>query len=185
MVFSIDTARQRYHVAKLTLFNVRFLNEVNLSESKDIKSLIQSVADKNGVSMPVSMLNQGTFLSVAYICIVWLWESVKSCDQARNSMLRNLPSVAKRYDVALPSCDKIIGPRRLDDWNQLMRLVRNALSHSRVEIDGEYFILSDQNEHGNNAELEPTQLKLTWAELGGLSEACIHALTPVLYPPLT
>ena len=183
MSFSLDIAKQRYHVAKLTLFNVRLLHAADLSDSKDVKRLISSLAEQNAINTPVSLMHQGTFLSTAYVCIVWLWESIKSDTDIKENMLQQLPSVTDRIGIELPSCAKISGPRALDSWSAVLRLVRNSLSHSRVEIGDGLFQLTDQNTHGRHAETVPTQLTLTWPELGALSEACIHALTPVLYPP--
>ena len=72
------------------------------------------------------------------------------------------------------------GERNKDGIGSVLRLVRNALAHRRVTLDGESFVFADQNKRcGENAH---TTARLSWAQLGRLTEAVIFALDPLLYP---
>ncbi|MDE8347497.1 MAG: hypothetical protein POH28_15185 [Acidocella sp.] len=173
--------RTNYHVAKLALFNIRLLNVIQNNQSNEIVELIKSECERNGFSSPPSLLHQGAFLAHAYICVVWLWESVKKARLAQD-FLSEFPKTASRFNLSLPPKEKIYGPRNLENWEQVLRLIRNALSHGKVEIDDNYYLLSDQKQSGRFKETEKTCLKLTWEDFGKLSEVCIHALTPTLYP---
>jgi hypothetical protein len=181
MSLTQENARERYHVAKLALFNVRLLSTMQHSHSEEVRRIIESEIKRNGFGSSPSLNHQGTFISFAYICLVWLWESTKVA-KLENELLEEFEKTVGCFDVSLPSAEKICGPRPLKDWCAVLRLVRNALSHGKVEIKDGHFVFSDQNVHGKNREDGPTSLALTWAELGGLSETCIHALTPVLWP---
>jgi hypothetical protein len=166
-------ARERYHVATLTLFNVRLLHEIQQNTSPELNALVTLVAEKNGFQDTPQLLHQGTFFQVAYVCIVWLWESVKQL-KIEEQFLREFPCVAERLNVSLPAAEQIQGERNLNGWQQVLRLLRNALSHGKVKVDEENFVFSDWNRRDENA---PTYLTLSWDDLGKISESCIHALT--------
>src|SRR5262249_4464069 len=111
----------------------------------------------------------------AYVSLVWLRESVrahlprKTQDAAERALVERLSS------VPIP---KGKGPRTVDSWPAVVRLVRNAISHARVDVDETHFTFTDHDEH---KEPGPTSVRLTWAELGQLSEAYLWAVQDSLY----
>ncbi len=86
--------------------------------------------------------------------------------------------------MQLPDSDQIVGEREVKDWRAVIRLLRNALGHGRVKATDDSFEFSDQNTYGINPEQAPTTLTVSWKQLGQISEAVIHSLTPVLWPNL-
>lgn len=179
------SAKERYHIAKLALFNIRLLHRIQISSNSEVRVLVEGEASKNGFNASPPLLHQATYLQFAYICLVWLLESAKQ-EGLENALLAELPNAIATLsqDVTLPSPNRVQGCRVLSDWAAVLRLLRNALSHGRVEATEKEFIFSDQNTRGQNAEPTPTFLTITWAELGVISEACIHALTPSLWPQI-
>lgn len=176
----LDAVRECYHVARLALFNTRLLNSLEGSPDAEVRQLIDSEIESNGLRPPVSLLHQATFLSMAYICLVWLTEAMRK-HLGQDNFDCDLEGAFRRRGVELPSRDRIEGPRELRDWPAVLRLVRNALSHGNVEIADGYFEFTDQNKRRKRDEPVPTKLCLTWEELGKLSEVYIHAQSPVLW----
>ncbi|MBT9172483.1 MAG: hypothetical protein DDT21_00866 [Syntrophomonadaceae bacterium] len=110
-----ERAREHYHVAKLSLFNVRLLSALQQDKSKGINAVVTREASANGFSdVRPSLLHQGTFLQFAYMCFVWLWESAKQAG-LESKLLEEFPAKAERYGVKLPSTEQINGERRLRD----------------------------------------------------------------------
>ncbi len=89
-------ARDRYHFAKLALFNVRLLGRLQDENSSFVRSIIKEIAERNGMIETPSLLNQTTFLQFSYICLVWLWESAKSA-KLESALLNEFPGVAMRH----------------------------------------------------------------------------------------
>ncbi len=134
----LDAVRECYHVARLALFNTRLLNSLEGSPDAEVRQLIDSEIESNGLRPPVSLLHQATFLSMAYICLVWLTEAMRK-HLGQDNFDCDLEGAFRRRGVELPSRDRIEGPRELRDWPAVLRLVRNALSHGNVEIADGYF----------------------------------------------
>ena len=175
-----QSAKERYHIAKLALFNVRLMDALQKS-GVEVQKLIDIQAKQNGMQETPNLLHQGTFLQFGYTCLVWLWESAK-VEKIEDLLLKRVPEVAKRLELEFPCESKIHGERNIEDWKAVIRLMRNALGHGRVEVTEESFVFSDQNKHGNNAEKAPTKLTLSWEDVGKLSEVVIHSMSPILWP---
>ena len=176
----MNTAKERYHFAKLALFNVRLMNSLQKSGGA-VSKIIAKESQKNGMTEVPNLLHQGTFLQFSYTCLVWLWESAK-IEGIEGELLKQLPVVTKNLNLQFPV--KIDGEREVKDWKSIIRLVRNALGHGRVETTETHFIFTDQNTYGKNKEQNPTKLTLTWEDTAKLSEAIIHSLSPILWPEL-
>jgi len=174
-----NSAKNRYHFAKLSLFNIRLMSELQNCGSP-ISNVIDRVAKQNGMNETPSLLHQGAFLQFAYTCLIWLWESAKR-EKFDEELMKIFPEVATRLKLNLSCKDKIQGERPVNDWKAVVRLVRNALGHGRVEVTETEFIFSDKNTF-NNKEQAPTTLKLSWEEVGKLSETVIHSVSPILWP---
>jgi len=176
-------ARDRYHFAKLALFNARILGRFQEEDGGVVRSIIEEEARRNGMIETPSLLHQATFLQFSYLCLVWLWESAKSA-QLENALLDEFSKVAERQNMQLPDSSQIVGERELKTWLAVIRLLRNALGHGRVKTTDASFEFSDQNTYGKNPEKAATTLTVSWMQLAQISEAVIHSLTPVLWPNL-
>lgn len=178
MTTHMEAARERYHVAKLALFNVRLLSALQQVNNTEINEFVTEVARTNKFGYVPPLLHQGTFLQFAYVCLVWLWESAKQTG-LESELLKEFPKTVERHGVEFLALTKQInGERKLSDWAEILRLLRNALSHGRVIVTEREYIFSDYNK---NRECAPTSLCLSWEQLGIISEACIYSLTPVLW----
>jgi len=177
-------ARDRYHFAKLALFNSRLLGRLQREEDGSVvQSIIEEEAKRNGMMVTPSLLHQATFLQFSYICLVWLWESAKDAN-LETALLEEFPKVAKRLKINLPDNYQISGEREVKDWRAVIRLLRNALGHGNVKATDDSFEFSDKNTHGSRSEKAPTTLIVSWEQLAQISEAVIYSLTPVLWPNL-
>jgi hypothetical protein len=172
---SLTEAREAFHVAKLALTNVRLLSDVEQARetSTDIAELVEARIRADELNSPVPLLHQASFLQFAYICLVWLWERALA-DGERAYVAEG---VCRRFDVA-PLLEKKTGPRGVTSAADVLRLVRNAISHARVKADDNAFDFTDQSPK----EEGPTCLTLTWQELGALSEAVLFTMNELLWP---
>jgi len=168
-------AKDAFHVAKLALFNVRLLHDFESvsGQSEEIDRIIKSRSSYDNVAFPVSLMHQGTFLPFAYICMVWLWEIAKAEDNSDVIICE----AQKKFDFSsvIKSAN---GPRTIKMPAHVIRLVRNAISHARVTTEDSCFSFSDIG----GKEKTPTTIRLTWSELGQLSEAILFAINAWLYP---
>ena len=73
--------RDSFHFAKLAQTNIRFLNDIQNSNSGDVASLVEHrTREDNVVNGSFLFLHQAAFLQFAYICLVWLWERAKTSE---------------------------------------------------------------------------------------------------------
>jgi hypothetical protein len=172
-----QAAVEAHHVVKLALMTVRLLDDIEQIRGTGhaIEEIIAARVRDDAVREPVSLLHQATFLQFGYVSLVWLRESVRAHlpreaqEAAEDSFKRRLSS------VPIPKGN---GPRTIDSWSAVVRLVRNAISHARVETDEQHFTFTDhdkRNEHG------PTSITMTWGLLGQMSEAYLWAVQDVLF----
>ena len=180
----IQDTKDRYHFAKLALFNIRLLNRFqHESEESVVLKIIEDEAQKNDMEKTPSLLHQATFLQFSYICLVWLWESAKNAKLHRD-LLTEFPNVATMLHLEFPKRTQFSGERKIEDWAEVIRLIRNALGHGRVKVGDTSFIFSDQNTYIKPPEKMPTTLTISWEQLAKISESMIHSLTPSLWPTL-
>jgi hypothetical protein len=167
-------AREAFHVAKLALFNVRLLWDLQQASqsSCDLTKLIEERARQDHIELPVSLMHQSTFMQLGYVCIVWLWE-VSKAEECADQILAE---AAGRFNFQ-SAIDSKSGERRIDTPASVVRLVRNAISHARVSTDGEHFTFSDQ---GRNEQAQTT-VRLAWSEFAQLSEAILFSVNSWLY----
>lgn len=168
-------AREIFHFAKLALANVRLLADLEKARttSTEIRNLVDKRMQEDSLLPPFSLLHQTTFLQFSYICLVWLWEHCKQHD-----MKDEVANLAGERFCFGSLMERIDGPRNVTDSGEVLRLVRNAISHGRVEVEEEGFSFKDQG-WGEN---EFTSLSLGWDELAQLSEAVLSAVNDCLYP---
>lgn len=165
-------SKDAFHFAKLSLFNVRLLDDLQSSKLKAVQRLIESRAKADNVCLPVSLLHQGTFLAFAYICLVWLWERLKAVGNEE----RIAEEVGKRFEFS-QRCN-VNGERAVKKPGDYLRLIRNAISHARVCVTDKSFEFRDRKRRG---EKDDTVLEMTWESLGELSEKVLFAVNDSLY----
>lgn len=165
-----------FHFAKLALFNVHLLNDIEQARGTKlfVAALVSQRCNQDAIIEPVSLMHQATFLQFAYISLVWLWEKAKKGNnKGRQKIMEYL---SQRFDFKKVAETKK-GPRNLDEPKEVVRLIRNAISHGHVVVD-KNFIFRDKS----SKESDFTSISLAWRELGQLSEHMIFAWNKVLYP---
>ena len=181
---SFKKTKESYHFAKLALFNIRLLNKFQQATDDDpMKKAIVNEAKASGMTEVPSLLNQGTFLQFSYMCLVWLWETAK-VEGIEDKVIGNFEKISKEYNIAFPDSSQIKGERKIENWKEVIGLLRNALGHGRVEVSDSSLTFSDQNKHSKPLEVAPADLTLKWEQLAVISETVIHSLTPILWPEL-
>ena len=164
--------KERYHFAKLALFNARLLSELAGSSNPAVARAVDVCAKKNGFQESVPLINQAVFLQMAYVCLVWLWEGVK-LEKKESSLTNTLFD----GEFNLPAVSVWEGQRK-HEASEVLRLLRNAISHGRVHVSEGNFRFEDQKPDGS----DKAALTISWAYLGQLCERVIHKLTSVAYP---
>lgn len=168
------TLKQDYNVARLALFNARLLNAIQGSDDQKIRDCIKEVGKGDGWVNTPPLINQSTFMQMSYICLVWLWESVKKENQ-ENAVIQG---VFKPGGIQLPNANLGKDARPWSNGEYIRRL-RNALSHGNVVITDDQFDFHDVSPY--NAQ-DTCDFSMTWHELGRLCEAVIFSLSALLYP---
>jgi hypothetical protein len=165
--------KNAFYVSKLALFNVHLLDDFEnvCSVKPDIEEIIICRSKKDNIRLPINLLHQATFLQFAYICLVWLWEQNKTEYKIVSG------AVEKRFQFD-KTC-KVSGPRELCSTEDYLRLMRNAISHAKVEVEGDYFYFSDINKR--DKETKNTIIRLTWEQVGQLSESVLFAINDKIY----
>lgn len=169
-----SAAREAFHVAKLALFKVRLLWDLQQASqsSSELAKLIEERARQDHVTLPMSLMHQSTFMQLGYICIVWLWE-VSKAERCSDQILAETAS-RFNFESAIKSKS---GERKIDSPVDVVRLVRNAISHARISTDNNYFTFSDQG----RGERAPTTVRLDWSEFAQLSEAILFSVNSWLF----
>lgn len=93
-------------------------------------------------------------------------------------MLEQLAVTVDEMGLSIEKDLQVDGEREVSDWNNVIRLIRNAISHGRMEFEQEQVICSDKSRN----ECHQTEIRLTWESLAKLSESVLHALSPILWP---
>jgi hypothetical protein len=124
-------------------------------------------ASNFGVSLPVSLLHQGTFLSVVYFSC-WLWDQCGVQDDNKIPELVN-------GNVDLRKAVKIVkkSESRKTDRHSLLRALRNATAHGRIEVCDEYFVFTDRRPWD---ESDVIVLRVTWGNTAKIAEGVFWAL---------
>jgi hypothetical protein len=170
--------KECFQIAKLALFNVKLLNELEKIEHEELKSLIKDVYEKLSIDEKPALINQSTYLQFAYVTLVWLWESINIKD--KDDFFIKLKARANKRELAFPDASQISGERSISDWKMLVSLLRNALSQGSVEIKEDAFIFSDQKKFGKRKEIVPTTVNISAVELANISETVFWTLNEII-----
>jgi hypothetical protein len=168
------TLRGDFHIAKLALFNARLMNELGRSTEPSVQDLLRNEWRTNGLSGDLVPVNQSTFMQMSYVCLVWLWESIKQ--EGKQSDVLN--GVFDKRRIPLPHVVLGSGAKEWTGEVYLRRL-RNALSHGHVEVNNHCYRFIDRNPKKQN---DSCEFQLTWEELGTLTEAVLFTVSDLLYP---
>ncbi len=174
------TQNECFQIAKLALFNVKLLNELENIGHEELKNLIKDVHEKLSIEEKPALINQSTYLQFAYVTLVWLWESINIKD--KDDFFIKLKARANKRELAFPDASQINGERVISDWKMLVSLIRNALSQGSVEITDDAFIFSDQKKFGKRKEIVPTTITMSAAELTNISETLFWTINEIIVP---
>ena len=174
------TQKECFQIAKLALFNLKLLNELENLEHQELKSLIKDIYEKLSIIEKPTLINQSTYLQFAYVTLVWLWESINIKD--KDDFFIKLKARANKRELAFPDASQINGERVISDWKMLVSLIRNALSQGSVEITDDAFIFSDQKKFGKRKEIVPTTITMSAAELTNISETLFWTINEIIVP---
>jgi len=174
------TQKECFQIAKLALFNVKLLNELENIGHEDLKNLIKEVHEKLSLEEKPALINQSTYLQFAYVTLVWLWESINIKD--KDDFFIKLKARANKRELAFPDASQISGERVILDWKMLVSLLRNALSQGSVEITDDAFIFLDQKKFGKRKEIVPTTVTISAAELANISETVFWTINEIIAP---
>jgi hypothetical protein len=167
--------KDAFHIAKLALLNVRLLADLEAATktSASAASLVEARLRRDAIASPVSLLHQATFLQFAYVCLVWLWERAKT--SGNESAVIQKAATRFAFDDLY---GRVTGSRPIRTPTAVLRLVRNAISHGRVQCHDDRFVFADQGARESGV----TELSLTWSQLGELSEAILFSMNEIVYP---
>ena len=175
----ITDKRQRFHIVKLAMFNAEVLasvqQEAETNASGVCRKIIEHSATSNvhAASSAPNTINQSLFFGMAYLSLVWLWESLS--EDERNKAIKS-----DRMNGVWDGVEAR-GPRNVELPWQKLRLIRNALSHGNVSIDDNFiFSFWDQNSRDKN-ETAATFLMMSSEHLGGLVNSFYYACSDVIY----
>jgi len=180
-----DRLKASFVDARLSLFQVRMLNELENARGGDagnqVERLVGDVATKSGESATVPLLNQTSFLSHAYMSLVWLHEVVKqevdgTAAQVIESWFTDcVDEVLADGGVHVPECG--VKTRQVKrKKNELLRTLRNAISHSGVDFRGNRTIEFTDDHRGYKS-----TATLRWEHLGYLADSYIFAVSNLIY----
>ena len=107
------TQNECFQIAKLALFNVKLLTELENIGHEELKNLIKDVHEKLSIEEKPALINQCTYLQFAYVTLVWLWESINIKD--KDDFFIKLKARANKRELAFPDASQISGERALSD----------------------------------------------------------------------
>ena len=177
------TKQEHFHFAKLSLFLMRLLSRLE-DERKaggGVDAFIGDLERDNALTSPVRLMNQATFLSHAYIVLVWLRERMLA-DNVDVDGLEFTLDITRQIRVVTHNAGKRKDgsevKRDLSQPGQVMRTLRNAIGHGRVAFgDDDCWRFEDTNRSG-----EFVVISLSWANLGGICDAVMDAYQKTVYP---
>jgi hypothetical protein len=169
------TLKEKFHFAKLSLFNMRLLNDFQNSENNELKTLIGNRAQQDNVQLPINLIHQSSFLSHTYINFVWLWETIKQekIEEDVLGRINNRFNFSDNISIIYKGDE-----RNLSECKDFLRLIRNAISHGNVDITDSCFIFSDSNPRSNE---DYAKIEIKWSDLEILSDDILFSVSNYIY----
>jgi hypothetical protein len=157
------------------LFFIELLSvlERRRRDSADLEALIKGVELNNGFSTSVPLVNQASFLQFAYMTLVRTRAAYFEDSKAAELLDRRVGGLVDQVTFG--------GDRNKQRTGvALVKWLRNALAHSRVEVTEDTFVFTDTDDRSK----KPTTVTMTmpWPVLGQICEAVVWAGNDLLYP---
>jgi hypothetical protein len=157
------------------LFLIRLLStlEQRRRDNPELEALINEVEQLNGFSSSVPLVNQAAFLQFAYMTLVRTRAAYFEGRKAEELLELKVRGFVQQVTFG--------GNRNKERTGAtLVKWMRNALAHSRVEVNDRFFVFTDRDDRSKN----PTTVTMTmpWAVLGQICEAVVSAGNALLYP---
>ena len=167
------SARLQFQDSRKALFLARLLAEIEgvRSHNAEVAQLVADVEKANGYEARESLVNQATFLQMAYMTLVYPKQGVVG-DVVGEWKKPDLDW--ERVEVLADNAGRFASAP--DCWSQLLRTVRNALSHSTVEVGETTFTFTDKYKESC------VQVRFDWDFLGELTMEFFKAANSALYP---
>jgi hypothetical protein len=165
-----NSAAVETNVAYASWQNVVLLNAIHLNRKEP---LILKLLQDCGIEESDPILHQGTFLGFSYVTLVWLWETVK-----KNPTLKS--EIFEEIEFDFSTFKSISSPLDIREKRDYLRVLRNALSHSKVTISSDTFVFTDIDK---TAEKQETKIKISWSDLAKFSEAFMFSYIQKLKAP--
>src|SRR4051794_26225701 len=143
------------------LFLIRLLNTLQQlrQNSPVLDSLIEEEEQRNGYHASVPLINQASFLQLAYMTLVRTREAYFKGAEAQQVLERAVGSLVSKVTFD--------GNRPERTGVKLVWWLRNALAHARVQVTEDEFVLTDMNDKTS------VTMTMPWAVLGEICEAVI------------
>ena len=152
--------------------NTTVLNFIEMNN--DLKKNILGELHQQGEidSFDYPLINQGVFLSAAYISFVWLYEFFAKKNKNLDSALVNC--LDKIGDFPEISNNHLEDGRKTEQKAQFLRTIRNAISHANVSIDFEStdFIFTDKY---SKSKSDHAKLIIPMKKVGEISQKLLYA----------
>jgi len=139
--------------------------------SPELDALLTQEERRNGFLSEVRLMNQAAFLQFAYMTLV----------RTREAYFRDPTAIQllERETVDFVEKVRFAGDRQRSGTGvELVRWLRNALAHSRVEVTELNFVFYDRG----GRPCTTVEMTMSWTVLGQLCEAVVRAGNRFLYP---
>jgi hypothetical protein len=157
------------------LFLIRLLDllERRRHDWPDLDALIHDEERRNGFSSRVPLVNQASFLQFAYMTLVRIRAAYFEDRKAQELLEFRVGGFVNQVSFG---GDRNTNPTGV----ALVKWLRNALAHSRVEVEEDVFVFTDTDDRSK----KPTTVTMTmsWPVLGQICVAVVEAGNDLLYP---
>ncbi len=167
-----NSLKSKLNFVHLNLVNTQVLNELQQETSSIYSGFILRVYKKfSGNEKPI-FINQSVFLTRGYLCLVWLWESIKSLE-IETEILEDLEKhLDKRIFKFIFSGQK----RKSDDLKDIINSIRNAISHGKVEAHEDKFVFKNIDPRKPESKDHWRIIEMSWEGFGELSEKMVEVV---------
>jgi hypothetical protein len=167
--------RRAFADTRNSLFLIRLLDTLERRREgwPDLDALIHDEERRNGISGRVPLVNQASFLQFAYMTLVRIRAAYFEDRKAEELLELRVGSFVNQVSFGGDRNTKRTGVA-------LVKLLRNALAHSRVEVGEDVFVFTDIDDRSR----KPTTVTMTmsWPVLGQICQAVFQAGNDLLYP---
>jgi DNA-binding response OmpR family regulator len=160
-----------FDIARHSLFTTRILAALDRRRPQDpsIADLIAAESAAFGMTGNVPLVNQSAYVTAIFMGVVWLWDQpgVRGLAQLEEKLEERPPSPRAAARVV-----ENTKPREVTNV-QVLRAIRNACAHGRVEETPDEFLFTDINPKDRSDRLK---VGLSWPATGAVSESLFWIL---------